>query len=43
MSEGILQMIQSFESHATLNPTGKEDFFGIEDILYLDGVKFTKT
>ena len=32
MSEGILQMIQSFGSHAVLSPTGKEDFFGIEDL-----------
>ena len=32
MSEGILQMIQSFGSHAMLSPAGKEDFFGIEDI-----------
>lgn len=32
MSEGILQMIQSFGSHAMLSPTGKEDFFGIEDV-----------
>ena len=32
MSEGILQMIQSFGNHAMLSPTGKEDFFGIEDM-----------
>jgi GTPase SAR1 family protein len=32
MSEGILQMIQSFGSQYMLNPTGKEDFLGIEDL-----------
>ena len=32
MSEGILQLIQGFESHTTLSPTGKEDFFGMEDL-----------
>jgi len=32
MSEGILSLIQDFESHTQLIPTGKEDFLGIEDI-----------
>ena len=32
MSEGILQLIQGFESHTKPSPTGKEDFFGIEDL-----------
>jgi len=32
MSEGILRLIQEFENHAQLIPTGKEDFFGIEDL-----------
>jgi len=32
MSEGILKIIQSFGSHGILNPTGKEDFFGMGDL-----------
>ena len=32
MSEGILQLLQNFESHTNLIPTGKEDFYGIEDL-----------
>ena len=40
MSEGILQMIQSFGSHAMLNPTGKEDFFGIEDLYTMIQLQF---
>ena len=31
MSENVLRVIQNFESHAILFPTGK-DFFGIEDL-----------
>lgn len=32
ISEGILHLMQSFESQAKLIPTGKEDFMGVEDI-----------
>lgn len=32
MSEGLLQLIKSFESQTKLIPTGKENFFGIEDL-----------
>lgn len=32
MSEGILQLLQNFESRTNLIPTGKEDFYGIEDL-----------
>lgn len=32
MSEGLLKIISDFQSHSTLIPTGKEDFFGIEDL-----------
>lgn len=32
MSEGILNLIKDFESHGQIFPTGKEDFFGIEDL-----------
>lgn len=31
MSENVLRVIQNFESHAILFPTGK-NFFGIEDL-----------
>jgi len=32
ISEGILRLINEFESHGKIFPTGKEDFFGIEDL-----------
>jgi hypothetical protein len=32
MSKGILQLLQNFESHTNLIPTGKEDFYGIEEL-----------
>jgi len=32
MSEGILHLIESFQGQTRLFPTGKEDFFGIEDL-----------
>jgi GTPase SAR1 family protein len=32
ISEGILNLIKDFESHSKIFPTGKEDFFGIEDL-----------
>jgi len=32
MSEGILQIIDGFGNQTRLYPTGKEDFFGIEDL-----------
>lgn len=32
MSEGILDLINEFESHSKIYPTGKENFQGIEDI-----------
>jgi len=32
MSEGLIQLIKSFESHTKLIPTGKENFLGIEDL-----------
>jgi len=32
MNEGILHTIRSFECHSKLNPTGKENFLGIEDL-----------
>ena len=32
MSEGILQLIQSFENRINLVPTGKENYLGIEDL-----------
>ena len=32
MSEGILQLINEFESQSKIFPTGKEKFFGIEDL-----------
>ena len=32
MSEGLLKLISDFQNQSTLIPTGKEDFFGIEDL-----------
>ena len=32
MSEGILHIIENFQDQTRLFPTGKEDFFGIEDL-----------
>jgi GTPase SAR1 family protein len=32
MNEGIFHVIKNFEYYSNLNPTGKEDFFGIEDL-----------
>lgn len=32
MSEGILQLIKNFQDQTHLFPTGKEDFYGIEDL-----------
>ena len=32
MSEGILQLIKNFVYHTNLIPTGKEKFYGIEDL-----------
>ena len=32
MSEGLLRLIESFGNQSNLYPTGKEDFFGIEDL-----------
>jgi GTPase SAR1 family protein len=32
MSEGILNLITNFQQQSKLYPTGKEDFFGIEDL-----------
>jgi hypothetical protein len=32
MSENILNIIENFQSHNVLVPTGKENFFGIEDL-----------
>ena len=32
MSEGILQLINGFDNQSKLFPTGKEDYFGIEDL-----------
>jgi len=32
MSEGLLQLIDGFGNQTRLYPTGKEDFFGIEDL-----------
>ena len=32
ISEGILNLINEFESHSKLFPTGKENFLGIEDL-----------
>jgi len=39
MSENILQIIQSFESHTILTPTGK-DFLGIEDLYTIIQLQF---
>jgi len=35
MSEGLLQLIEGFGSQNKFYPTGKEDFFGIEDLYTL--------
>ena len=32
MSEGLLTIIKDFESQGMIFPTGKEDFYGIEDL-----------
>ena len=32
MSEGLLNLIHDFGTHSKIYPTGKEDFFGIEDL-----------
>ena len=32
MSEGILSLISDFGTQSKLFPTGKQDFFGIEDL-----------
>jgi GTPase SAR1 family protein len=32
MSEGLLRLINDFESQSKIFPTGKEDFYGIEDL-----------
>jgi GTPase SAR1 family protein len=32
MSEGLLNLIHEFGTHSKIFPTGKEDFFGIEDV-----------
>jgi len=32
MSEGLLRLIEGFGNQSNLYPTGKEDFFGIEDL-----------
>ena len=32
MAEKIINLIKEFESHSKVFPTGKENFFGIEDI-----------
>jgi GTPase SAR1 family protein len=32
MSEGLLQLINGFDNQSKLFPTGKEEFFGIEDL-----------
>ena len=39
MSESILHMIQNFESHTVLTPTGK-DFLGIEDLYTIIQLQF---
>lgn len=40
MSEGILQLLQNFESLTNLIPTGKEDFYGIEDLYTIIQLQF---
>jgi GTPase SAR1 family protein len=40
MSEGLLNLIHEFSSHSEIFPTGKEEFFGIEDIYTYIQVQF---
>jgi len=40
MSEGLLNLIHEFASHSEIYPTGKEDFFGLEDIYTYIQIQF---
>jgi len=41
INEKIIDLIKEFESHSKLFPTGKEDFFGIDDIYTQIQLQFT--
>jgi len=41
INEKIIDLIKEFESHSKLFPTGKEDFFGIDDLYSQIQIQFT--